>query len=137
MGDGLKAVAVDASGAAYLAGYTDGNNFPVTTGVTHGSKDAVLLKLNAAGSALVYYTYFGGSDLDAAYGVAVDGSGNAVIAGDTGSLDLPIPGAFQGSLGGGLDGFVAKLNSTGTVVIYSTYGRSHSLLGRQGRPPAA
>jgi hypothetical protein len=74
---------------------------------------------------LIYSTYIGGSGFDGAFGIAVDGSGNAYITGGTYSTDYDItPGAFQTTLAGSEgwpDVFVTKLNSTGTGLIYSTY----------------
>ena len=71
---------------------------------------------------LNYATYLGGSGGDVAYGIAVDGSGNAYVAGTTLSTNFPQANAFQNSSGGGGgDAFVSKLNSTGTKLVYSTY----------------
>jgi hypothetical protein len=88
-------------------------------------------KLNPTGSALVYSTYLGGSSNDATGGIAVDAAGNAYVAGVTSSKDFPTTlGAFQPVFGGGStftefgmasDGFVTKLNATGSALIYSTY----------------
>src|SRR5262249_43224668 len=76
------AIAVDSSGNAYVTGSTASANFPTRSplqaGLT-GSKDAFLLKLNPAGTALVYSTYLGGSGLDEAYSIAVGGSGNVYV----------------------------------------------------------
>jgi hypothetical protein len=71
---------------------------------------------------LIYSTYIGGSISEEAYGIAIDGSGNAYITGETWSTNFDITlGAFQTSNGGYSDVFVTKLNSTGTGLIYSTY----------------
>jgi hypothetical protein len=73
---------------------------------------------------LAYSTYLGGSDVDRASGIAVDSAGNAYVTGQTVSTNFPTtPGGFQTSLtpGGFFDGFVTKVNSTGTVLLYSTY----------------
>src|SRR5205807_1572641 len=72
---------------------------------------------------LSYSTYLGGSDFDAAGGIAVDSAGNAYVTGDTSSANFPTtPGAFQTTYGGGnADAFVTKLNPTGSALIYSTY----------------
>jgi hypothetical protein len=120
------AIAVDASGAAYVTGYTDSTNFPVSGGVvessTGGGVDVFVTKLNGAGNAIVYSTYLGGSGDDRGFSIAVDGAGNAYVTGWTGSTNFPVAAAVQGSAGGGgRDAFVAKLNSTGTGLIYSTY----------------
>ena len=75
-----------------------------------------MVKLNPAGTALVYSTYLGGSGLDVAYGIAVDGSGNAYVTGNTGSTDFPTtPGAYQTTNPGITEAFVAKVNATGSV----------------------
>ena len=92
-------------------------------------EDAFVAKLTPSGSGLVYSTYLGGSGTDTASGIAIDGSGNAYITGQTNSLDFPSPRhAFQAQLvGSGTNSFITKLNATGTDVIYSTYlGQSAS-----------
>jgi hypothetical protein len=79
-------------------------------------------KLNAAGSALVYSTYLGGSGGAEALGIAFDASGSAYVTGTTGSSDFPTtPGAFQTILGGTQGAFVSKLNAVGSALLYSTY----------------
>ena len=71
---------------------------------------------------LIYSTYLGGGSWDRGYGIAVDGSGNAYVTGETYSNDFPTtPGAFDTSHSGGYDVFITKLNATGTDLIYSTY----------------
>ena len=72
---------------------------------------------------MVYSTYLGGADFDSGYGIAVDGAGSAYIAGDTYSGNLPTtPGALDTSFNGGIiDGYVTKLNPTGSALVYSTY----------------
>ncbi|MHB8627923.1 MAG: SBBP repeat-containing protein, partial [Aggregatilineales bacterium] len=74
-----------------------------------------------AGSALVYSTYLGGSDLDQANGIAVDINGNAYVTGETASTDFPTSNAVQGTAGGNTDAFVTKLNAAGSALSYSTY----------------
>lgn len=69
-------------------------------------------------------TFLGGTDGDTALGVAVDGSGNVYVAGNTASADFPgtvSPGGVQAGNAGGADGFVAKIDPTGTTLLYSTY----------------
>ncbi len=124
--DGGGGVAVDASGAAYVAGSTSSTNFPVTPGAarpTSGGDDAFVAKLNATGTAFVYATYLGGSGGDYGSGVAVDASGMAYVTGSTTSTDFPATmGAAQATFGGGaFDAFVVKLNATGTAFVYATY----------------
>lgn len=121
--------AVDSAGNAYVAGWTTSGNFPVTAaayqpnlagGGTFG--DVFIFKMNASGTGLAYSTYLGGSGDDLGWSVAVDSSGNAYITGYTGSPDFPTTaGALRTNLPSGRSAFVAKLNSTGTALIYSTY----------------
>ena len=84
--------------------------------------DAFVAKLNPSGSALVYSTYLGGSGHDDGYGIAVDSSGNAYVAGYTASTNFPTMNPTAASYGGGTyDAFVAELNPTGSALVYSTY----------------
>jgi uncharacterized repeat protein (TIGR01451 family) len=119
------AVAVDSAGSAYVAGSTASLDFPGPSpvqSVNAGFNDAFVLKLSPNGSSLVYATYLGGAGDDVANAVAVDSAGNAYVAGSTGSGGFPrTPGAWQESKDGGIDGFLAKLNPTGTALVYSTF----------------
>ncbi|HSR05535.1 MAG TPA: SBBP repeat-containing protein, partial [Bryobacteraceae bacterium] len=121
-------IAVDGAGNAYLTGYTSSTNFPnvsplqATFGGGFDGTDAFVTKINAAGSALVYSTYLGGASNDYGYGVAVDGAGNALVTGRTQSINFPTVNPLQASYGGGnFDVFVAKINSAGSTLLYSTY----------------
>ena len=119
-------IAVDGSGNAYVTGDTSSTNFPTANALRSangGGDDAFVAKLNPAGSALVYSTYLGGSDIDEGLGIAVDGSGNAYVAGYTYSSNFPTANALQATSGGGGndDAFVAKLNPAGSALVYSTY----------------
>jgi hypothetical protein len=122
-----RGIAVDAAGNAYVTGYTYSTDFPTTPGAYQlsyggGSYDVFVTKLNRTGTALVYSTYLGGTGNDLAFGIAVDAAGNAYVTGYTYSTNFPAtPGAYQTALGGDSDAFVAKLNPTGTALVYSTY----------------
>lgn len=75
---------------------------------------------------LVFSSYLGGSGFDQGYAIAVDSQGNSYVTGQTAAIDFPTtPGAFQTNYGGG-DAFVAKLNPSGTALVYSTYLNSAS-----------
>jgi len=130
-------IAVDSSGNAYVTGVTGSPAFPVLNAIQStlsGVEDAFVLKLNATGG-LVYSTYLGGSGVDQGTGIAIDGSGDAYVTGQTRSTNFPVtPGAFQRSFdaGGSVDGFVAKVNPSGSALVYATY-----LGGNNGTGPNA
>jgi hypothetical protein len=84
---------------------------------------------------LSYSTYLGGTRADSGYGIAVDRDGDAYVVGNTFSTDFPTtPGAFQTQAGspGAESGFVAKLNPSGTALVYSTYLGSANLANVEG-----
>ncbi len=125
--DIASAIAIDASGAVYVVGYTYSTDFPTLNPYqgTHqggdGSWDVFVTKLSSSGNSLIYSTYLGGSGYDFGHGIAVDASGAAYVTGYTGSTDFPTLNPYQGTLQGGLDAFVTKLSSSGNALIYSTY----------------
>jgi uncharacterized repeat protein (TIGR02543 family) len=126
-GDAAAGIAVDSAGNAYVTGSTASANFPSTPGgyqpVYGGNTDGFLTKLSPDGTALVYSTLLGGGGEDHANAVAVDSSGNAYVTGSTSSADFPTtPDAFSRSLNGISDAFVAKVNATGTGLLFSTVG---------------
>ncbi|MEG4045183.1 DUF7948 domain-containing protein, partial [Microcoleus sp. Pol17_C1] len=116
-------IAVDSQGNAYLTGQID-PGYPITPGAfqpTAPNYTAGVTKLNAAGNALVYSTFLGTSTSGAlGNGIAVDSSGNAYVTGPTGD-GFPIVGNSSQPYGGGIDAFVAKVNPTGSGLVYSTY----------------
>ena len=139
--DAAQAIAVDGAGSAYIAGWTrstqatfpDGDGFGTVPGFNqtyNASDDAFVVKLNAAGTGLVYATYLGGSELERAYAIAVDGSGSAYVAGETNSTQVTFPGGsgfgtipgFDQTYNGDFrDAFVVKLDAAGTGLVYATY----------------
>lgn len=126
-----NAIAVDSAGSAYVTGKTSSADFPTSTSAfqrgLRGFEDAVVAKLSATGSTLVYSTLLGGDgNTDEGFGIAVDATGFAYVAGHTASINFPVSiGAFQRQFGGGGeflgDAFVTKLNQSGTALVYSTY----------------
>ena len=130
-GDGMfndegRAIAVDASGNAYVTGWTLAADFPVTPGAfqpVRGSDwDAFVTKVAPDGGALSYSSYLGGDGTDTGYGIAVDSSGRAYVTGGTSSANFPVtPGAFQPVRSGGSDAFIARISSGGTTLLDGTY----------------
>src|ERR1022692_1419392 len=135
--DVVHAIAVDSRGNVYLAGETVSPDFPVTAGalqIKHAGmpgndcsiftgcylSDAFVTKLDPSGQ-IVYSTYLGGSSADVAYGIAVDANGNAYVSGTTSSSNFPATaGALHTTRSNSTHAFVAKLNASGSVLIYST-----------------
>jgi hypothetical protein len=127
-GDYGEDIAVDDAGNAYVTGYTGstGASFPVTVGpdTTYtGSGDVFVAKVNASGSALLYCGYIGGSGFDVGCGIDVDTWGNAYVTGYTDSTEasFPVTVGPGTTYNGSRDGFVAKVNTTGTALLYCGY----------------
>ena len=147
---------VDDSGAAYVVGSTVSTNFPCENAIQgslcldvegNPNFDLYVTKLQPSGSALAYSTYLGGNGGEDGADIAVDGAGNAVLVGSTVATNFPTATPIQPTLGltaGGSptnDGFITKLNASGSGLLYSTYlGGSGSdaaeavELDSQGRP---
>jgi hypothetical protein len=124
-----QAVAVDASGDGFVAGYTLSTDFPtvnpiqanLATGSFGAANDAFVAEIKADGSGLVYSTYLGGTGDDRATGIAVDPTGAVYVCGFTSSTDFPTASPLQASNAGQYNAFVAKLNPAGSALVYSTY----------------
>jgi hypothetical protein len=127
--DQATAIAVDSDGNAYITGWTDATDFPVAAPYEYAPvqssstchKFAYVMKIDPSGTALVYSTYIAGTGGDEGDAIAVDGAGNAYVAGYTKSKDFPLKNALQPTLAGISDAFVAKLNAAGDALIFSTY----------------
>ena len=121
------AIAIDGLGSAYVTGQTDSTDFPFEGSPPFqmslaGGIDAFVSKLTPAGDALVYSTFLGGTGNDIGNGIAVDGSVNAYVVGQTDSAtDFPTQGPYQAANAGGADAFVTKLAPSGSTLVYSTY----------------
>jgi hypothetical protein len=117
-------IAVDAAGNVYVAGATDSRSFPTANplqATIPGVLSPFVTKMNASGSALVYSTYLGGNAADQGFAIAVDGSGNAYVTGQTTSTNFPTVNALQATFGGVSNAFVAEINTNGSALVYSTY----------------
>lgn len=125
--DHAAAIALNAAEEAYITGWTYAPTFPAEPGydTTHnGSQDAFAVRLNAGGTKLLYATFLGGANIEQGFGIAVDGTGRALITGLTWSADFPAPtglGYDTTYNGGDGDAFVVKLSPDGTRLIYSTF----------------
>ncbi len=131
-------IAVDGAGNAYITGYTNSGDFPVTEGAAYpspaGDSDGFIAKLNAAGTALDYATYFGGQNNDSGHAIAVDARGLAYVTGETRSSGLPVRYApypdLAGPIGPYTDAFLAVLTPDGTGLVYGSYlGGSNNDIG--------
>ena len=147
--DVARDIAVDSTGAAYIAGYTsstqttfpNGSGFGMGVGQvdvpgfdqTHngGTYDAFVLKLAPNGQSLLYATYIGGNSSEFAFSIAIDSSGSAYVTGQTFSTETSFPnGTGLGGLGvpgfdqfqnGGSDAFLVKLTPDGQSLVYASY----------------
>ncbi len=129
-GDAGEGIAVDGLGAAYITGSSfDGTtDLPTTPGafdqIHNGGGDAFVTKLSASGDALTYSTFLGGNGYDPGRALTVDGSGSAIITGETedAATDFPTTtGAFDSTHNGEYDAFVAKLGTDGAALVDSTF----------------
>jgi hypothetical protein len=116
-------IAVDSSGNAYVVGSTLSTDFPTANpfqSTLKGPQDAFVTKFNALGNGLIYSTYLGGSSGDIANAIAVDGSGNAYVTGQTTSGDFPTANAIQVQAPSNRSAFITQFNAAGSGLIYST-----------------
>ena len=127
------AIALDSSDNAYVTGYTYSTNFPTSKGAFQttlgGPTSAFVSKINSTATTLTYSSYLNGTATGTSAcavcgsAIAVDSDGDAYVAGLTWETNFPTTaGSFQPTFAGGFhDGFVTKMNPTGTGVMYSTY----------------
>jgi hypothetical protein len=122
--EAIGKISVDGAGNAYVIGGTSSLDFPTTSAYqpVHGQgSEAFVTKIDPSGSSLVYSTYLGGAGADSGYAIAIDGAGNAYVAGNTDSSDFPTVNPYQATQAGHGDVFVTKLNAAGSGLAYSTY----------------
>jgi hypothetical protein len=127
-GDTGNAIALDSLNCAYVTGSTTSTNFPTSGSPTPyqktygGDTDAFVTKLRYDGEAIIYSTYLGGNNYDVGNGIALDSSADAYIVGSTSSANFPTTASvFQPTFGGNTDAFVAKLDPSGTTLLYSSF----------------
>jgi hypothetical protein len=124
--DEARDITVDSNRNAYVTGRTASLDFPTTPGAYDplfgGGEDGFITKINFSSTPLVYSTYYGGSGVENPFRIAIDAQRNAYVVGRTASADLPTtPGAYDILLNGSTDAFAAKLNPSGSGLVYSTY----------------
>lgn len=133
--DVVEDVAIGNDGSVYLAGTTQSPNFPLVHPLkgtlAQDDQDAFVMKLDPQATNLQFSTFFGGSDLDDAYGIAVDSGGNIFLTGSTLSEDFPTRDPIQAKLpsqpdvspddGGLQSAYVAVLSPDASQVLYGTY----------------
>ncbi|MGP0070526.1 MAG: SBBP repeat-containing protein [Bryobacteraceae bacterium] len=125
--DSANAIAVDASGDAYITGTTESTDFPLSNAFQSKNLgvfgNSFVTKLNPAGSALLFSTYLGGDQSDVGYGIAVDTAGNAYITGNTNSDNFPLVNAIEGKTSADTfpSAFLTKMSADGSTLLYSTY----------------
>jgi len=123
--DGAQAIALDAAGNVYLTGITSSTDLGTTggafqSGYQGGTYDAFVARINPDTHTVFYQTYLGGSGEDWGYAIAVDAQGNAHVAGKTKSADFPLKNPVKTKVGSDFDAYVAKLNPSGSALVYST-----------------
>jgi Calx-beta domain-containing protein/beta-propeller repeat-containing protein len=139
--DPFQAITVNAAGEVFAAGVTNSDDFPTTAGVLQPALkedlDFFIVKLNAAGDALLYSTYIGGTNDEVGVGgIAVAPNGEVLFGGTSQSRDFPTtPGSLDPTSKGVVfdtDGVALRLNATGSAFVYSTYlssSATESVLG--------
>jgi hypothetical protein len=117
-------IAVDSGGNTYVTGGTASANFPTRGPLSaslRGSNDVFVTKISSTGATKVYSTFLGSTGVDEGRGIAVDSRGAVYVTGSAGFLDFPMKNPIQGTWGGSGDAFLAKLDPTGSNLVYSTY----------------
>jgi uncharacterized protein (TIGR03437 family) len=148
---GVNGIATDPNGNVYVTGFTDASDFPTTAGLpaspVTGSYPPVYglfaAKLNSTGQKILYSTVIAGMNCafcgtpnvprTVGVGIAVDGSGDAVVAGDTNSTDLSVNSGSTAATGA----FVFMINATGNELVYFTYLGSDVSVGSFSYPDTA
>jgi hypothetical protein len=121
-----QAVKVDASGRAFLTGYTMSGDFPTAAPyqgalASAGKPDLFVSRLTATGNVLSYSSFLGGEGSD--YGVDIDlgSDGSIYVLGRSLSFTYPLANAYQTSRRGESDVVLTRLNAAGSSLLFSTY----------------
>lgn len=125
--DQLFDIAIGPDGCIYVAGTTQSADFPTTPGaysstIHANTSDGFVAKLDPTGTEILFATFLGGSDFDEIQAIAVDEDGASYLTGRTSSPDFPgLVNGFRTVLQGPLDGYVARLDPTGSNVTYASF----------------
>ena len=137
----VAGVGTDVAGDTYVTGLVFASNFPVSgnalqstcssCALENPAPDVFVTKINPAGTGLIYSTYLGGNSYDQPFGIAVDVSGNAVVAGRTQSADFPVknPVATGPAPSGSQFGFISSLSPDGSTLNFSSLVGANSTVG--------
>lgn len=111
--DGGVRITTDSADSIWIAGGTSSSDVPMVQPVQNtyrdGGQDALIWRFSADGSRLLFSTYLGGTDLDSALALDIDGAGNVYVIGETESLDFPTVQAWQPTKAGSREAFVASI----------------------------
>ncbi len=133
--DYAVALVLDSANEVYVTGSTQSSNFPVVNAYQSqqpGPSTGFVTRISADGSAILYSTYLGGNNYDQPAGIAIDNSGEVMVAGYTQSQNFPVANAYQATAqanqGGiyGTYGFLTKFSVDGSSLVYSTYFAGNS-----------
>ncbi len=123
--DAINGVALDNAGNVVSAGTTDSEDLPVITGSYdtqfNGGLDGVIIRYSPQLQTILSLTYIGGGGDDIINAVAIDFNGGIFVGGETGSSNFPLSTSWRDAYKAGVDGFVAKISSNGSQLMYSSY----------------
>jgi uncharacterized repeat protein (TIGR01451 family) len=119
--ESLNAVDVDSAGNIYVTGSTRSADFPTRNPLFPTETDVFIAKFDSTAQNMIWATFLGGSAFDSGQGLAVGAGGGVHVVGNTSSADFPLRDAMQQTHGGNQDGFVAKLNTDGDLLEWSTF----------------
>ncbi|MHA1247645.1 MAG: SBBP repeat-containing protein [Candidatus Thorarchaeota archaeon] len=119
-----RSIALTSSGSVLVGGETTSSDFPMVDAINStysGASDCFLFELGAGGDSLLFSTYIGGSGDDFVNDIDLDGTGNVYVVGHTWSPDFPVVNATYPGFSGESDAFVAKINTAGRKMVFSTF----------------
>ncbi|MEJ7645775.1 MAG: PKD domain-containing protein [Chryseolinea sp.] len=131
-GDEMRGdVITDANNNIYISTVTASADFPIVDGIdavyNGGGTDALIAKLSPDLSQIIWSTFLGGAGEDASHTIKFDKLGNLFVAGGTTSAAFPVTAtAFQATLAGDADGWIANIDVNGTVIYNATFTGTNS-----------